>query len=64
MAIMDAGMFGLGRPEIAAVLVLAFVIFGWRKFGGGQPPTHPLPGIDPKFRILHQDAGRRRFPYN
>jgi hypothetical protein len=49
MALMEAGMFGLGVPEISAIVMLALVIFsGGRKFGGGQPPTHPLPGIDPK----------------
>jgi hypothetical protein len=53
MALLEAGMFGLSGPNVAAVLVLALVLFGGRKIaglggGGPQAPTHPVPGIDPK----------------
>jgi sec-independent protein translocase protein TatA len=31
--IQAAGMFGLGGPEVAAILVLALVLFGGKKVG-------------------------------
>jgi hypothetical protein len=37
-------------PEVAAIMVLAFVLFGWGRFRGGspRPPAHPLPSEDSK----------------
>jgi hypothetical protein len=64
MPLLEAGLFRLSGPEVAAVLVLALVLFGGRKMGGlggggGQTPTQPLPGIDPKHRrakVLYNDG--------
>jgi len=48
------GVFGLGGPEISAVLVLALVLFGGRKIGRG--PQHPLQGDDSKLLTRHHSS--------
>jgi hypothetical protein len=37
-------------PDVAAIMVLAFVLFGWGRFRSGnpRPPAHPLPSEDTK----------------
>jgi hypothetical protein len=56
MAFHEAGMFGIGVPEIGSLLFLALILFtGGRKFGGGQPPAPPLPGRDLKLRHRLKD---------
>jgi hypothetical protein len=48
------GVFGVGGPEISAILVLALVLFGGRKIGRG--PKHPLPGDDSNLMTRRRSA--------